>query len=369
VSAGTQTGEAVGAATAAPAPTVHRWTAASRVFVGGTGALLVLLAFIPYLFAQNTTEKLTELFVLIIIAAMWNVMAGFAGMVSVGQQAFIGIGAYGTIVAAEQGLNPFLGAIVAAIAAGVISLPVSLLVFRLRGGQFAIGMWVVAEVFRLLVINDQSIGGGTGRSLIGLNVYDPATRQAYTYWVALAFMAVFVVAGFVLLRSRLGTSLQAIRDDEAAAVSVGVRVTRAKRIVFLLAALGCGAAGAVTMLNTLRVQPDSIFGVQWTAYMIFMVLLGGLGTFEGPVLGALVLFGVQQEFANQGSWYLVGLGAVAIVVTLLFPRGIWGAIVDRFDLRLMPVGYHVRQLAASLGGRSGSTGASEPAVSSDRMDR
>jgi branched-chain amino acid transport system permease protein len=369
VTAGTQTGEAVAAEAAAPAATVHRWTPASRVFVGGSGALLVLLAFIPFLFTQNTTEKLTELFVLIIIAAMWNVMAGYAGMVSVGQQAFIGTGAYGTIVFTDQGLNPFVAAVLAAVASGLISLPVSLLVFRLRGGQFAIGMWVVAEVFRLLVINDQSIGGGTGRSLTGLNIYDPATRQAYTYWVALAFMAVLVIAGFVLLRSRLGTSLQAIRDDERAAVSVGVRVTRAKRIVFLLAGVGCGAAGAVTMLNTLRVQPDSIFGVQWTAYMIFMVLLGGLGTFEGPVLGALVLFGVQQEFANQGTWYLVGLGMVAIVVTLLFPRGIWGAIVDRFDLRLMPVGYHVRQLASSLGGRSsssGSPGASEPAVSGEQ---
>src|SRR3954452_20097888 len=155
-------------------------------------------------------------------------------------------------------------------------------------------------------------------------------------------MAGVVVGGVVLLRSRLGTSLQAIRDDEAAAVSVGVRVTRAKRIVFLLAALGCGAAGAVTMLNTLRVQPDSIFGVQWTAYMIFMVLLGGLGTFEGPVLGALVLFGLQQEFQDQGSWYLVGLGAVAIVVTLIAPRGLWGLCVERLDLRLLPVGYTVR---------------------------
>ena len=350
----------------AATPTVHRWTRTSRTFVGAACVLLVLLAFIPFAFTQNTTEKLTELFVLIIIASMWNVLAGYAGLVSVGQQAFIGIGAYGTIVFAEQGMNPFLAAVFAALVAGVISLPVSLLVFRLRGGQFAIGMWVVAEVFRLLVTNDQSVGGGTGRSLIGLNVYDPATRQAYTYWVALAFMALFVVLGFVLLRSRLGSSLQAIRDDEAAAVSVGVRVTRAKRIVFLLAAVGCGAAGAVTMLNTLRVQPDSIFGVQWTAYMIFIVLLGGLGTFEGPVLGALVLFGVQQEFANQGSWYLVGLGAVAIVVTLLFPRGLWGAIVDRFDLRLLPVGYHVRQLAQSLGGRPKPSGPSEPAVSGER---
>jgi branched-chain amino acid transport system permease protein len=341
-----------------PEVAVHRWTPVSRVFAAGTIVLLVLLALIPFAFTQNTTEKLTQLFVLIIIAAMWNVLAGYGGLVSVGQQAFIGIGAYATIVFAEHGVNGYGAAVLAALFAGAVSLPVSLLVFRLRGGQFAIGMWVVAEVFRLLVTNNQSLGGGTGRSLLALNQYDPATRQAYTYWLALAFMALLLFIGFVLLRSRLGASLQAIRDDETAAESVGVRVTRAKRLVFLLAAVGCGAAGAITIANTLRAQPDSIFGIQWTAYMIFMVLLGGLGTFEGPVLGALVLFAIQEQFAQEGSWYLVGLGAVAIVVTLLFPRGLWGALVDRFDIRLLPVGYRVRGLAASLGRRPGAE--SEP---------
>ncbi len=216
-------------------------------------------------------------------------------------------------------------------------------------------MWVVAELFRLLVTNDQSVGGGTGRSLDVLNVYSPADRQAYTYWVALALMAILMAVTLVLLRSRLGSSLQAIRDDETAAESVGVPVTRAKRIVFLLAGIGCGAAGAITMTNTLTVTPDSIFSVQWSAYMIFMVLLGGLGTFEGPVLGALVLFGIQQEFQNDGTWYLVGLGAVAIAVTLIFPRGLWGAVVDRFNLRLVPVGYTLRGLlsATAPGGDPG----------------
>jgi branched-chain amino acid transport system permease protein len=320
---------------------VIRWTRTSRLFAAGTGVLVVLLALIPYAFTENVTEKLTELFVLMILAAMWNVLAGYGGLVSVGQQAFIGIGAYATIVLAERGLNGYLAVILAGFVAGILSLPISLLVFRLRGGQFAIGMWVVAEVLRLLVINDSSVGGGTGRSLTALNVYDPATRQAYTYWIALGFLVALLLAGFILLRSPLGASLQALRDDERAAESLGVRITRAKRLVFLLAAVGCGAAGAITIANTLRVQPDSIFGIQWTAYMIFMVLLGGLGTFEGPLLGALVLFGIQQEFQDQGSWYLVGLGLVAIVVTLLMPRGIWGALVDRFGIRLLPVGYRV----------------------------
>jgi branched-chain amino acid transport system permease protein len=121
-------------------------------------------------------------------------------------------------------------------------------------------------------------------------------------------------------------------------------VTRAKRVVFLLAAVGCGAAGAVTILNTLRVQPDSIFGVQWTAYMIFMVLIGGLGTFEGPIIGAIFFFLVQDQYADQGSGYLIALGLVAIFMTLVMPRGVWGTFVDRFGVRLVPVGYRLRGL-------------------------
>jgi branched-chain amino acid transport system permease protein len=110
----------------------------------------------------------------------------------------------------------------------------------------------------------------------------------------------------------------------------------------------------------------SIFSVQWTAYMIFMVLLGGLGTFEGPVLGALVRFGIQQEFGNNGSWYLVGLGVVAIAVTLVFPRGLWGWVVDRFNIRLVPVGYTLRGLvASSMRGRS-STPSAAPGASLTR---
>jgi branched-chain amino acid transport system permease protein len=331
---------------------VVRWTRVAIAFAAGTCGLLVALAFVPYVFGPGTTEKLTELFVLIILAAMWNALAGYGGLVSVGQQAFIGIGAYAVIVLTDHGINGYLAVVLAALFAGVVSLPTSLLVFRLRGGQFAIGMWVVAEVFRLLVTNDSSLGGGTGKSLTALNGYAPADRQAYTYWVALAVMAALIVTGFVLLRSRLGASLQAIRDDERAARSLGVPVARAKRIVFAFAAVGCGAAGAITMINSLSVYPDSIFGIQWTAYMIFMVLLGGLGTFEGPVLGALVLFGIQQEFRDSASWYLVGLGAVAIAVTLVMPRGLWGAIVDRFGIRLVPVGYTLRGLLAHTAGVS-----------------
>jgi branched-chain amino acid transport system permease protein len=335
-----------------PEVAVERGDRLSRTFTAALFAAIALLALVPFFFTPDTTVKLTALFVLVILAAMWNALAGFGGLVSIGQQAFIGIGAYATIFFAERGVNGYVAVVLAALLAGLISLPTSLLVFRLRGGQFAIGMWVVAEAFRLLVVSDDSLGGGTGRSLTALNVYAPATRQAYTYWVGLALMAILLAAVVFMLRGRIGTALQAIRDDETAAASVGVRVAFGKRMVFLLAAVGCGAAGAVTVANTLTIQPNSIFGVQWTAYMIFMVLIGGLGTFEGPIIGAILLFLIQEQFADQGAWYLIGLGMVAVVVTLVLPRGLWGTVVDRSGIRLVPVGYRLRGIGG--GDRDGS---------------
>jgi branched-chain amino acid transport system permease protein len=150
--------------------------------------------------------------------------------------------------------------------------------------------------------------------------------------------AFFLAVLFVLLRSRLGASLQAIRDDEDAAASVGVRVVAGKRILFVLAAAGCGGAGAMTLANTLFIEPGSIFGVNYTAYMIFMVLVGGLGTFEGPILGAIVLFLIQNHWGSSGVWYLVGLGMAAILFALLLPRGLWGTLRDRYSIQLLPVG-------------------------------
>ena len=97
------------------------------------------------------------------------------------------------------------------------------------------------------------------------------------------------------------------------------------------------------LANTLFIQPQSIFGVQWTAYMIFMVLVGGLGTFEGPIIGAIILFLLQTYVSNSGVWYFVTLGSIAIGVALLLPRGIWGTVQSRFGLQLLPVGYRLRR--------------------------
>jgi len=330
-----------------PRYTVERWSRLSRFTMAGLGIAVLALAAVPLALTTYATEQLTELFLLAILAAMWNALAGYGGLISIGQQAFLGLGAYATIFIAQRGVPPYLAMVLAALVAGAIALPVSLLVLRLRGGQFAIGTWVVAEVLALLIALDHDLGGGTGISLTGLNVHAPDDRQAYTYWLTLGFGVLLLGLLFGVLRSPTGAALQAIRDDEDAAASLGVRVDTSKLLLFVLAAFGCGAAGALTLANTLFIQPQSIFGVQWTAYMIFMVLVGGLGTFEGPLIGAVVFFAIQHWFADLGAWYLIGLGATAIAFALLLPRGLWGWVEHRFHLRLFPLGYRLEPIQSS----------------------
>jgi len=320
---------------------VERWTRTAKLFTGGSAVVALGLASVPLLFDPDVVQKLTNLLILVILAAMWNALAGYGGLVSVGQQAFIGIGAYGTVFLASLGFSPYVAMLLAMVVAGALSVPISLFALRLRAAQFAIGMWVIAEVMSILVRLDKNLGAGTGISLIQMNQFEPNFRQAYTFWMALGFTVLFLAALFFLLRSPLGASLQAIRDDEDAARSLGVRVASRKRLLFVLAGFGCGAAGVLVVANTLFIEPGSVFSVQWSAYMIFMVLVGGLGTFEGPLLGAILLFAIQTTFTQGGPWYLVGLGATAALFALVLPRGLWGLIESRLGLRLLPVGYRV----------------------------
>jgi len=203
---------------------VRRWTRTSGIFTAAVGVVAVALALVPFNFGSDVIQKLTSLLILIILATMWNALAGYGGLVSVGQQAFIGVGAYATLYFAGQGVPPYVAMLLAAVFSGLLALAISPFALRLRGAQFAIGMWVTAEILRILVTLNSSLGGGTGLSLIQLNQYDPIYQQAFTMWIALGFAVVLIATLFILLRSRMGTSLQAIRDDEEAAQSLGVRV-------------------------------------------------------------------------------------------------------------------------------------------------
>jgi branched-chain amino acid transport system permease protein len=340
-----------------PETRVRRWTPLSVAFTGGLAGLVVLLAFAPVVLGENSQNNLIQLYFLVIMAMMWNALAGYGGLVSVGQQGFIGIGAYAAVfLSVQHSLNPYLSMLLATFIGGAVAIPVAAVVLWLRAGAFAIATWVVAEAFAILVSLDPNpaIGGGTGTSaLLPFNIrYTPQQRLHYTYWAALGAVAVLLLLLFVLLRSRLGGSLQAIRDDEEAAASVGVRVLLGKGILFVVAGAGSAAAGTIILawqLSILPLGPDSIFGVNWTAKMIFMVLVGGLGTFEGPIIGAVALYVLQTYGPNNGVWYFVLLGGIAIGFALLLPRGIWGTIQERFNVQLLPVGYRLRTVSNGKG--------------------
>jgi branched-chain amino acid transport system permease protein len=322
--------------------TIQRWTGLSVGVAVAVAVVFAILAVGPSFLSGTALDRLTVLFIYVCLAAMWNALAGYGGMISAGQQAFFGLGGYLAIRLSEWGVEPYLALVAAALLAGLASLPISAIVLRLRAGEFAIGMWVVAEVLRLLVNLDPIIQGDTGRSLIALSAFDAAQRRDFTYWMALASMGVMLGVIFFMLRSRLGSSIQAIRDNEEAAASVGVRVTATKRIIFMTAAVGCALAGGLWLATFTTFQPRSFFSIQWSAYMIFMVLVGGIGRFEGPILGAIIFFFIELWFGSAGVWYLIVLGLTALVFSLFLPKGIWGYVEDRFHVLLLPVGYRVR---------------------------
>jgi branched-chain amino acid transport system permease protein len=311
--------------------------------IGAVVLIAVLFAF-PFYVKSGPLGIMVQGLIVLTLASMWNLLAGYAGLVSVGQQAFFGLGAYFVLIPAMHGITPWAGLVIATIGAGVCALPLWWLVARLRLGYFAIATWVLASMVMLVIEQISSIGGGTGEPLPGLSGMDPAVLTADTYWAALT-VAVLAIGGvYFLLRSRVGLMLTAIRDDERAARSSGVRVGLARLLVFVVAAAGCGAAGGVLAIEQLQVVPGTsggVFSVQWTAEMAFAVIIGGIGTIEGPILGTVVYMVLQQTLQSYNAWYLIVLGMVAIAIALFARRGLWGTLDDRFNIRLFPVGYHL----------------------------
>lgn len=343
-------------------PRIARWSPLSVAAVGTVACVQLALALLPLAAPDAWIERLTVLFVYGILALMWNALAGYAGLLSVGQQAFFGLGAYFAVRLADGGIPAYAALAAAALATGLLSWPLSWLMLRLKEGEFAIGMWVMASLAHMLVNLDPMIQGETGTSLIALQQFEPGERRLYTYWAALGAMVLLSWGVFALLRGRLGTAAQAIRDNEEAAVSVGVRVVPTKRLIFVLSAFGCAVAGVLWLATALTFQPKTYFSVQWSAFMIFMVLVGGIGTYEGPIIGAVIFFLVETFFGDTGVAYLIGLGVTAVLFALLLPRGLWGWVEQRFGVRVLPVGYRliVGRQGDGLALRRAADGAAHP---------
>jgi branched-chain amino acid transport system permease protein len=334
--------------------TVTTRTPASTVAMLATGIVLIALVAAPAFASRGMIQDLFFILTMLTLAQYWNLLAGYGGLVSVGQQAFVGIGAYALYGAVILGgADPILSILLAGGAALLLAIPTAFFAFRLQGAYFAIGTWVIAEIARLSVAQWQSVGGGTGTSLPRdalrelpfvadietlFDVRTSAARDILSYWLALALSVATIAGIYWLLRSRRGLALAAVRDNMEAAKSVGVDAERMKWVVFLTSAFGTGLAGGLIYLQKARISPDAAFSVtDWTAYVIFIVVIGGIGTIEGPILGVLVFFVLQGLLADYGSWYLMILGLIGIAVMLFAPRGLWGLISERTGIQLFPV--------------------------------
>jgi branched-chain amino acid transport system permease protein len=219
-----------------------------------------------------------------------------------------------------------------------------IVVFRLRAAYLAVGTWVLAEVLMLGAGKINAFGAGLGVSLpvsvvreFGGNI---AERFTTIYWMALILAAIAAVATYFLMRSATGIGLTAMRDDEDAAGTVGVNLFRARIICFLWAAPFLGLAGALITLQKLRIAPAASFSIiDWTVYIIFIVVIGGVGSFEGPIIGTFVFFLIREYLQSWGVWHFIVLGAVSIAMVLIEPRGIWGLLRRFVPGDLIPVSH------------------------------
>jgi len=336
----------------------NRVQVANRVLALLMLAAVVALALAPLWAGRAEMRLLMEVLSYLALAQMWNLLAGYTGLVSVGQQAFVGLGGYLFFALAMFTGMPVLLAIpAAALATAVLSIPTGWIAFRLHGAYFAIGTWVIAEVYRLIAAQFSALGGGSGISLpvdlVRAMADTRAGREQLTYYIAFAIAVLSVAGVWVLLRSRWGLALTAIRDSQVAAESIGVNTRRAKYVVYVLTAFMTGLTGAFIFLQKLRITPDAAFSVNdWTAFVIFIVIIGGIGTIEGPIIGVIVFFTLREIAADWGTWYLIMMGAIAIAVMVVDKRGIWGALKSRFGLTVFPVD---RRLDVETRGASGAS--------------
>ena len=322
---------------------VERSSRADRLAFGTLLIVVLALLSVPAWAGRAEMHLLVEICYYLALAQAWNLLAGFAGLVSVGQQAYVGLGCYAFITATVfLGLAPLLALPLAAVFVVLLAWLASFAVFRLRGAHFAIGTWVLAEVLRLLFTLVRPFGQGTGMSLpisVVHRISDSrSTREIVLYFVSLALGIGSVFLVFLWLRSRQGLALTAIRDSEAAAGSTGVNQQRTKLAVYLIAAFIAGLVGGLVMIEKLRITPAAGFSVgDWSANIIFIVIIGGIGSIEGPIVGTVIFFLLRSILADYGSWYLITLGVIAVLIMLKAPQGVWGFIVQRFDVHFFPV--------------------------------
>jgi branched-chain amino acid transport system permease protein len=317
-------------------------------------AIVALVVLIPLLGGRGDMRLAVEFCYCLALAQMWNFLAGYAGLISVGQQAYVGMGGYTLYVGtAMLGLHPLLAFLFGGLVAGLLSAVAATLLFRLQGAYFAIGTWVFAEIVMLLIAQIGALGSGSGVSIPAGAVKSIAasaeTRDFIVYVIAVLVAGAATLGPFYFLRTKFGLALTAVRDNPSAAETIGIDIRKLKFAVYLVAGVFTGIVGGLIFLQKLRISPAAAFDVnEWSANIIFMVVIGGIGRLEGPIVGAIVFFVLREALADYGPWYLICLGVIAIF-TMLFARdGLWGFITRRFGVDVLPVRREYRPGSTSL---------------------
>ncbi len=266
------------------------------------------------------------------LSQMWNLLAGYSGLISLGQQSFIGLGGYTVAVLCNYYSVPLWPSVLIGGAFScLLALFMSLFIFRMRGVYFAIGTWIFAETLLIWFGNWKYVKYG-----IGLFVKPPSPiSMEEIYYGAFVVGVGSVILVYVLLRSRLGLGLMAMRDDDAVAETMGVKVFRSKLYCFLLGAFVTGATAGILYVFQVFIQPYKAFAIDWTVKLVFIVIIGGIGTIEGPIVGSLIFVLLSQSLAEYFSVSMLILGVIAIAVILLAPKGIMGSLQERLGFEIL----------------------------------
>ena len=297
--------------------------------------IAVILALYLVCFTQiastNAMRYMIQIFLYIAMAEMWNLLSGFTGMTSLGQQLYIGLVGYSVAVATTMlHLSLGLGMAMGIGVSILVSLVLSLLLFRMEGMYYSIATWVVAEIFEKLFLNWKFVGQGSGMTIR----VEPYPRIHSICIISLTICVCAIVVVYLLLRTKVGLGLNAMRDDVGAASAVGVNVFRHKLLVCVIAAAFTAAAASIFLVNKGIVYPESGFSISWTVSLIFIVVVGGSGTIGGPIVGSVIYVFLQEILARFPGWSNIILGVITILTILFLPKGIVGTLQQKlhFDI-------------------------------------
>jgi branched-chain amino acid transport system permease protein len=298
-------------------------------------AILALgLVGIPLLASGYVVNVVLLIFLHAALASMWNLLAGYSGMVSLGQQMFVGLGGYTmAVLSLYYGIPITLAVLSGGVLSVILALIISIPVFRMKGVYFAIGTWVIAEALAICFSNWGYVRYGMG--LFVQSAY--RLSMSWVYYAAMAMCGGSVLLVYFLLRSKLGLALMTIRDDDLASEAMGVNIFGCKLTCFLISAFFTGTTAGILYLNAIFIQPFEAFGIGWTVKLLFIVIIGGIGTVEGPLVGAIIFVLLQQFLSEYVGYNLIILGTVTIGVIFLAPQGVVGALQKRFGISLLPI--------------------------------